>query len=223
MKSVYQAILFDFDGVIVLTEEVHARAKRLTLDRYGISYPETLLDDFKGRPDRVFWQYVSQTLSNNRYTAAELDDFKRSVFFGLADEILLVPGALKYVAYAKKNFRYLGLVSSATEVDLMVSERKFNFIKWFDCILLGEHTDHHKPHPEPYLQALKKLGLAPSEVLVIEDAPNGILSAKSAGCFVIGLTTSFTARDLTKAGADTIADSYVEIADSIKKVHPGLI
>lgn len=223
MKSGYQAILFDFDGVIINTEEVHARAKRITLDKYGISYPETLFDDFKGRPDLVFWHYVVSELAQNRFTAGDLDDSKRAVFFNLADAIHPVPGALDFIASCRKKFRFLALVSSATEVDLMVSERRFRFMKWFDVILLGEHTAHHKPHPEPYKKAMEKLGVKASESLVIEDAPNGIISAKSAGCYVIGITTSFNAGELTRAGADVIADSYAEIARIIEQMHPDRI
>jgi beta-phosphoglucomutase len=211
MHEAFQAILFDLDGVIINSEELHARAKRLTLEKYGISYPKTIFDDFKGRPDMVFWQYVATDLSHGQYTAVEMDAYKRVIYISMAGEISPITGVMSFIAWARKKFRQLALVSSATEPDLMVSENKFQIKKWFDLILLGEDTRHHKPHPEPYLNAISKLNIPASTTLVIEDSPNGVVSAKGAGCYVIGITTGFTVDELTRAGADRVAASFEEI------------
>jgi len=67
MSPEFQAILFDLDGVIVLSEDLHARAKQVTLEKYGIAYPDNLFKDFKGRPDLVFWNHVSEKLALGRF------------------------------------------------------------------------------------------------------------------------------------------------------------
>ena len=220
MTAGFDALIFDLDGVIINTEELHARLKGIIMQQYGISYPETIFSDFKGRPDLVFWQYVAHHLAYDRYTAFELDAAKRKVFFSLANEIQLVPGVLEFIAEAKKKFRHMAMVSSATEPDLMVSDRKFGIVKWFDVIQLGEDTEQHKPHPEPYLKALMKLNIPAKKAIVIEDAPNGIISAKAAGCYVIGITTSFKESELKDAGADMIAGNFDEVSNLIEKLHP---
>ena len=61
---------------------------------------------------------------------------------------------------------------------------------FFDAVVTVEDVINGKPHPEPYLRVVEKLGVPASKCLVIEDAVNGIYSAKEAGCRTVGLTTS---------------------------------
>lgn len=220
MNPGFQAILFDLDGVIIFSEDLHARAKQVTLENFGIKFSDSLFTDFKGRPDKVFWNHVSKNLANGTYAADDLDAYKRKVFFSIAGEITAVPGAIDFIKYAREIFPHMALVSSATEADLMVSENKFGFLKWFDVVQLVDDSLHHKPHPEPYLKALCRLGVPGSRALVIEDSPNGILSARSAGCHVIGITTGFTQDELKVAGATIVAADFNEISGLINRMHP---
>lgn len=60
--------------------------------------------------------------------------------------------------------------------------------RYFSIIVTGSDVEEHKPHPEPYLYALKKLGLPPKDCVIFEDSLTGIQAARAAGCKVIGLT-----------------------------------
>lgn len=212
MKQHFSTLIFDMDGVIINSEELHARAKRMTLHKYDISYPENIFDDFKGRPDLDFWRYVVRELSFEQYSVAGLDGYKRNVYISLADELSLVPGVMDFIRNVGPNFSRIGLVSSATRADFAVAEAKFRLQQWFDVIVLGEDTRHHKPHPEPYLKAMTLLKTRPAETMVVEDSPNGVISAKSAGCHVVAITTSFPEEQLQRAGADFVAGSFDEIS-----------
>lgn len=216
----FRAILFDLDGVIIYSEDLHARAKQLTLEKYGIKYPDSLFNDFKGRPDKVFWNHVSEELTHGAFPSDELDSCKRKIFLDISDSLSIVPGALEFIIRARDKFPHMALVTSAIEADLMISERKFRFLKWFDVVQLGEHTVNHKPHPEPYLNALSRLGVNASQSLVIEDSPNGVISARAAGCKVIGITTGFSPSELNEAGAEHIITGFNEIDLLINRVHP---
>ena len=55
-----KTVFFDLDGVIIDSEPIHAKAKKLTLDRYGISYPDSFFDDFIGKTDESFFRYVTE-------------------------------------------------------------------------------------------------------------------------------------------------------------------
>jgi len=61
-KNDFQASIFDFDGVIIDSEPLHARAKQITLDNFRVKYPPTLFADFKGRTDKVFFEFVANNL-----------------------------------------------------------------------------------------------------------------------------------------------------------------
>jgi beta-phosphoglucomutase-like phosphatase (HAD superfamily) len=86
----------------------------------------------------------------------------------------------------------------------------------FDLIITEVDTEKHKPDPAPYLKALEMLSSDPNSTIVIEDSPNGIISAKRAGCFVYGLTSSFSSEILIKAGADIIVNSYNDLSAILK-------
>jgi beta-phosphoglucomutase-like phosphatase (HAD superfamily) len=69
----------------------------------------------------------------------------------------------------------------------------------FDTIVNGLDVERKKPFPDIYLKAAERLGVHPSECLVIEDAVNGIDAGLAAGCKCLGLTTTFNAEQLHKA------------------------
>jgi beta-phosphoglucomutase len=212
----FDAVIFDLDGVIINSEDLHAEAKRITLNRFGIEYPPGIFTEFKGRTDMAFWKHVSDELTVNKYKAEDLDAAKRKTYFGIVHQMKLVDGVMDFIECAKNNFTHMAVVTSATKADLMAAEEKFGFLKWFDVVQMGEDTLNHKPHPDPYLMAVRKLKIQPSDALVIEDSPNGVISAKAAGCYVIGITTGFTSAELTTAGADSVVGSFAEIIINLK-------
>jgi sugar-phosphatase len=81
----------------------------------------------------------------------------------------------------------------------------------FDLVITEMDTEFHKPFPDPYLKAMEKLPADTQNLIVIEDSPNGIISAKKAGCYVYALTSSFPPNVLMEAGADEIIESYDDL------------
>ena len=93
-------------------------------------------------------------------------------------------------------------------------ERVYPFIKkyfdgFFSAIVTSDDVENTKPYPEPYLKGLSMLGLHKDETLVIENAPLGIKSAKSAGIQVIAIETTLGKEYLKEA--DQIVNSFSEI------------
>jgi beta-phosphoglucomutase len=215
-KNDFQACIFDFDGVIIDSEPLHARAKQTTLDNFRVEYPPALFADFKGRPDKVFFEFVADNLVSGVTTAVEMDAYKRQVYLKLFEDVPLVTGAREFLPLARQAFKKLGLATSATPRDFSLAEKKYQLRDWFDVIVTGGDTTRHKPDPEPYLKAMSMLGVTGAETLAIEDSPNGILSAKSAKCTVAAITTAFEPNELRMAGADMVVSSFAELAQELK-------
>ena len=215
-KYNFQACIFDFDGVIIDSEPLHARAKQTTLDNFQIKYPSTLFADFKGRTDKAFFEFVANNLPKVDATVEEMDAYKRQVYLNLFENITLVAGIQEFLPLARRTFKKLGVATSATPRDFSLAAQKYQLQPWFDIIITGEDTTRHKPDPEPYLKAMAMLGVAGSETLVIEDSPNGIHSAKSANCTVAAITTAFEPNELRLAGADMIVASFAELERELK-------
>lgn len=199
-KIIFQACIFDFDGVIIDSEPLHARAKQATLDHFQIKYPSTLFADFKGRTDKAFFEFVTSDLAKAGATAEEMDAYKRQVYLNLFENITLVAGIQEFLPLARRTFKKMGVATSATPRDFSLAAHKYQFQHWFDVIITGEDTMQHKPDPEPYLKAMAKLAVTGTETLVIEDSPNGIQSARSADCTVAAITTAFESNELRLAG-----------------------
>ena len=204
----FEACIFDFDGVIIDSEPLHAEAKRITLDRFGVQYPDKLFMDFKGRPDSAFFNFVAIELAAGGETALELEAYKQAIYLELFENVPLVPGVQGFLVAARKSFRKIGLATSATRRNLGLAERKYQLAQWFDVIVTGDDTSRHKPDPEPYVKTMAALETSGLTTLVIEDSPNGIQSAKSAQCSIVALTTTFQAQELYKAGADLVATTF---------------
>ena len=208
----FAACIFDFDGVIIDSEPLHAEAKRNTLEHFSIPYPADLFDRFKGRTDRAFFDYVAGQLAHGQTDSLELEAYKRQDYLRLFEDVPLVPGVQAFLRAARSRYKKIGLATSATGRDFSLAAQKYGLEDWFDVIVTGADTSEHKPHPEPYLKAIAGLQVAASQTLAIEDSPNGIQSAKAAGCTVAALTTSFGAAELSAAGAELLADSFDSLA-----------
>jgi beta-phosphoglucomutase len=218
----FSTCIFDFDGVIVDSEPLHAEAKRATLDHFGVSYPARLFSDFKGRPDTDFFGFVADRLAAGIATAEEMGAYKREAYLRLFEAVPLVTGVQAFLAAARARFDKVGLATSATRRDLGLAVRKYQLDRWFDVIVTGDDTLRHKPDPEPYLRALAALGVTPGATLIVEDTPNGIRAAKSAGCTTAALTTAFAADELRAAGADLVVASFAELGQELDLVIPNI-
>jgi beta-phosphoglucomutase len=204
-------IFFDFDGVVIDSEPLHAKAKKMVLDKYNIVYPETIFDDFKGRTDKVFFDHVSDSLARGTENSGFFQNSKKSVLMEIINELKLIEGFLPFLEKVKKNGIRSALVSSTSLHSLAMVDNLYHISELFDLVITEVDTRLHKPYPDPYLKALKLMQTTTHESVVIEDSPNGIISAKKAGCLVYGITSSFPEGVLLKAGADIVVNNYSEL------------
>lgn len=205
-----KSIFFDLDGVIIDSEPIHAKAKKLTLDKYGIAYPDSIFDEFIGKTDDNFFKYVTEKLDARNLSFELLLQSKNDLFIELLPEMKFVEGFLPFFENLKNRGLKIALVSSTSTYTFGLIDKYFNIAHLFDLLVTEKDTVNHKPHPDPYIKALEILPASVDSTIVIEDSPNGIISAKQAGCKVFALTTSFKEENLIKA--DGIFSSYTELS-----------
>jgi beta-phosphoglucomutase len=209
-----QTVFFDLDGVIIDSEPIHAKAKRLTLDAFDIAYPDAVFDAFTGQTDEDFFNYVSAELDVQKRFSGRLLQKKNELFIRLLPEMKWVSGFPLFFRQVKSAGLKTALVSSTSACTFGWIDNCFNIAHLFDLLITEKDTVNHKPHPAPYLKALESLPASPQSTVVIEDSPNGILSAKQAGCKVFALATSFKPEMLTEA--DSVFDGYMELSEEFK-------
>jgi HAD superfamily hydrolase (TIGR01509 family) len=212
----FSNILFDMDGVLINSEPLHEFTLLELSGQFGRRFEnESELQQFKGLPEVSVATLLKEifpavTLENHEITRLRLE-----LLLANFHVVEMIEGALEFVKRCKAAGFCLGLTTSAARTIQQLAFEKFGLSKYFDAVVTGEDIKRGKPDPEPYLLTAGRLAQPASACMVIEDAVSGVISGKAAGCFVLGITTSFPANDLAAAGADLVLASFRDLESRI--------
>lgn len=201
-----QAIIFDVDGVLINSDPVAERHWRAWAERHGVDYG-AIARIHHGRPTVETIRQVAPQLD-----AAQEAHQKESAEADDTDGLMFYPGAPELLAKLPRD-RW-GVATSGTRRTVSLRFPHLGLPEP-SVMVTADDVQQGKPAPDPYLLTAERLGVAPADCLVIEDAPAGVESAKAAGARVIAVTTTNRVEDLGLA--DAIAASLAAIEVSI---HP---
>jgi beta-phosphoglucomutase len=207
-RGIIRAILFDFDGVLAETFPSHYAAWKEILSGENILVDKDTILLHEGAST---YQIALALFAKNNLTIS-IDQARwyadrKNAFFQRHNTACLYPGIPEIVRFLKTKFQ-VGLVSGSPLKNIQ-SVLPDYLVRLFDVIIKDGDSKRGKPEPDPYLTALERLGVAPGESIVIENAPLGILAAKAAKCYCIAVTTTLPARFLSKA--DTVCKNHQEL------------
>jgi len=183
---VFDAILFDNDGVLVDTEHLYFRANQETLARVGIDLDAATYVELFLREGRGAWHLARE----RGLGPADVDtlraarDRRYSELVETAD--ILIPGVADIVPALARRYR-LAIVTSSEAGPFARAHARTGLLEHFELVLKHGDYARAKPEPDPYLRAVERLGVAGERCLVIEDSERGLRAAKAAGlrCWVI--------------------------------------
>jgi len=214
-----KAIIYDMDDLMVNSDPLHALAWEELLADFNHKFsdlPEELRSKFIGRRVIDICKEIIHTLDLD----ANLEEFyeKRiAIFLELVrNELKAMPGLVESLKLFKAGGFKIALASSGAKQYIKLVLDRFEIKDYFDVIVSGDDVNIGKPHPETYTVACKKLGFNPEECLVLEDAKNGIESAKVAGCKCVAIINPHTPSQ-DHSQADLILDSLNELSLEIIK------
>jgi beta-phosphoglucomutase len=214
-----KAVIFDMDGVIVDSEPLHYEAHNKLLASYGHSLGSDEIKKYAGLPSRVLYAQLKEKL-NLPYDVDTLVMKKRELFLLLAAEkVALMPHAGELISFLKASGFKVAIASSGYRNQIHLMLNKFGLLNKFETIVAIDDVKNAKPHPETYLEALRRLGLKTSECIAIEDSDKGIASAKGAGIRVIAVPNKYTEhQDLSMADlrVSSLKDIILETIKNIK-------
>jgi beta-phosphoglucomutase len=209
-----KAVIFDMDGVITNTMPDHYKAWKKVLKEEGIIVDKFEIYRREGQKgiDSVREIFIKYQKPSNNETILRLLREKEN-YFNRNAKVLFISGARKFIDDLYKNKFQLGLVTGTSfpEVKKILPASTFNK---FSAIITSSNVKNGKPHPEPYIKALKALKIKSTDAIVIENAPLGIESAKRAGILCIGLETSLPKRYLRQA--DVICTSIKQLRTKLR-------
>ena len=203
------AILFDLDGVLVDSTRSVSRQYRLWAQKAGLD--PRIVEDI---PHGVRSIEVVRQLAPHLDAEAEVKKLEK---MEAADrDVLVMPGAADLLKSIPENCWCV--VTSGTRL-LATSRLKHANLPTPQVLVSADDVSKGKPDPEPYLTGAKLLGMNPSDCLVIEDAPAGILAAHAGGMKVIGITSTYPASALE---ADVVIQKLAQIKVQSVAGAPGL-
>lgn len=214
-----KAVLFDFDGVLVDSAEINFEAKRRLFLPFGLELSEQEFKEIWVSPSNEKKTGIGYfvKLHGLNVDVQLLREKQKPIFVSLyREKAELMSGALSFLKALKAEQIPVAIVSSNYRYNIDAVLQKFSLQRCFDAIISTEDCSKSKPHPEPYLKAIQKLGVKAENVLAFEDSSRGLQSAKRAGCKCIAMPNHFTEQeDFSKA--DLVVKSLTEIDISILK------
>ncbi|MEK6963202.1 MAG: HAD family phosphatase [Nanoarchaeota archaeon] len=186
--SSLEAVIFDLDGLIVDTEEIGVRVSAgLIQKEFGIELSAEDRRGFYGVPDLDYYDQLIRKYALQTSAEELLRKYNPDYDQHLLDIKNPLPGLLSVVGQGIENGFKMGICSGSFEHQITQVLSNLCLLSCFDAITSYEDTKRHKPHPDPYLLTAKKLGVVPNKCLVFEDSESGVLSARRAGMYVVGV------------------------------------
>lgn len=178
-----RALIFDFDGLLVNTEELIHESYEKFFAKRGIKVSYESLVPFMGKPI-IFNMAIIREKYGFLETPEELVKERNDILFPLVDKrVRLMKGAKELLERARRWGLKLGIASGARHSSIGKIANRLGIMEYFSAIAATEDLvkSQGKPDPEIFLIAAQKLGVEPSECIAIGDAPNDMAAAKEAG------------------------------------------
>ena len=208
MKNKIKCVIFDMDGVIIDSEEIHKKAYYETFNSLNVQVSDALYKSFTGSSTiNAFQRLVAHFNLDENPEDLVLDKRKRYVnFFENDPNIHLVEGVEEIISYFYNKGIILVLASSSAMVNIDRVFNRFNLNNYFTAKISGADLTESKPNPEIFNKAAV-LGNTPKEnCIVIEDSDNGIKAANDANIFVFGYANKLSEGQTLENADAVIAD-----------------
>ncbi len=207
----FKAALFDMDGVIVNNRDAHLEAFKIFTERYGAVHDDKNILAHFGRTNReIMASIFGPGLSDEQIYAYSRE--KEEIYRELYDPVMVPTRGLVELLDALRAAGIRTAVGSSagrTNVDFVL--KNCGIAEKFDAIACGSDIKRGKPDPEVYLLAAERVGTAPGDCVVFEDAFVGIEAARSAGMHVVALATTFPQECFADTDCDRVIDDFTGI------------
>ena len=210
-----QALIFDFDGLILDTETPEFVCWQNIYREHGFDFPHDRWGSIIGGAGHSNFdaaEHLSQ-LSQGRLDSASL----RSRNHLESHQIIMnqgpLPGVMDYLQDAKRLGLQLAIASSSPLAWVEDHAKRISVFEYFDHVITADDVGlgRTKPNPDLFVTALSRLKVPKEAAIVFEDSPNGVKAANRAGIFVVAVPNSVTGM-LSLQGADLILHSLSELS-----------
>ncbi len=182
-----KAVIFDLDGTLIDSEENYYLADKKLLAEYGIDFSKEMKKKYIGRSNLEI-----MTLLKAKYNIAEsvetLVNKKDELYLQLAKEQLVVFPEMKHLLIQLKKKNYSIAVASGSSLKIIDTILTMLDLKqYFDLFVSAEEVKHGKPEPDIFIETANRLGVLAKHILVLEDSSFGVIAARKANMYCVGI------------------------------------
>ncbi len=203
------ALLFDLDGTLIQSDPLHFAV---------------FAEMFAERGREITWEwYVAHVHGTHNLEsfpvlfpgedAQRLSDEKEARF---RDRLSMgqtpMPGAPALIDLAGAQGWGVAVVTNAPRINAEHMLSAIGLRSRFETVIIGDECARGKPDPEPYVAAMRALGVAPAAAIAFEDSASGLQSARASGAYTVGIRSSATAEELMRHGAQTTLQDFIDPA-----------
>ncbi len=215
-------IIFDFDGVLVDSEILAAKAFCRYLNKRNLQFSEKEFSIFTGKKTVEVIKELSEkyNIENQNEFFNDIVNIVNDIY---SNDLKAVDGARSFLEKANLNY-FIG--SNSVKERILVGLKKVKFEKFFspDQVFSFDMVEKAKPEPDIYLSAMHTNNLIAAETIIIEDSAIGVEAGVKAGVKVIGLTAGEhwyqdrSTNELKESGAFLLINDYNLLLNEIKKL-----
>jgi HAD superfamily hydrolase (TIGR01509 family) len=216
-----KAVIFDIDGTLVNSVDLHARAWQEAFAHFGHQVEFSAVRSQIGKGgDQLMPVFLSKEEIDNR--GQEIEEYRSKLYKQqYFPQVRGFPEVRRLIERIKGNGFQVALASSAKSDELQIYKRIAGIEDLIDEETSADDADKSKPHPDIFKTALDRLGVAASEAIVVGDSPYDAQAAGKIGLRTIGvLCGGFPEVDLCKAGCIAI---YRDPADLLRRFDPSVL
>jgi pyrophosphatase PpaX len=207
----YPTVLFDLDGTLIDSGEIILSSFRhATNTVLGRQIPDEVLAAAVGGSN-----IYDQMRAFDEERVDELVRVYREHNEPLHDDLVAFEGIERVLDRFKTEGRQLGIVTAKRRKTVDLAFAILPLERYFDTVVTSEQTENHKPHPEPVLTALDRLGSKSEEAAFVGDSPFDMGAGRAAGVFTVGVSWGkiHPVERLRETGADAVVHSPEELID----------
>ncbi len=173
-------LIFDCDGTLADTMPAHYKAWLALLDRFGIPFPEPRFYAMGGMPTASIIRVLAAEVGVPVIDVNAMVLEKEHTFLAFLDAVAPIEPVLN-IAAAFRGKLPIAVASGGYRDTITRTLDRLNVRDWFDAIVTAEDTPRHKPEPDVFLEAAKRLGVEAVKCVVFEDTDIGLEAARRAG------------------------------------------
>jgi HAD superfamily hydrolase (TIGR01509 family) len=205
------AVVFDLDGVLLDTEQVWDEVREAFVRERGGRYDDSIQRAMMGMSSPEWSAFLHEEAGVPDAPAEINAEVVRRMVDRYRRELPIVPGAREAVERLAARWP-LGLASSSNRPLIDAALELARLTRLFRATVSSEEVAHGKPAPDVYLEAARRLEMAPERCAAVEDSHNGIRSAKAAGIRVVAIPNPhYPPDEASLAEADVVLPSIGEV------------